>query len=167
MQVLINLDSFIEICLWLVVIMIRKKKQLFFLISCFHKSRYLEIVFHHCMHMRMCVAERHKQAANYWGLWAGTNKGRGWFIFPRMVSDSQFSKGEEGRRTVLLSPFSFFLGKGKENVRESDHTSYECKPIFPPSLPLFFSLCLSMCLQSLTHEQKGPSWETVSFPRRG
>lgn len=102
------------------------------------------------MHMRTCAAQRHKHASNYWGLRAGTNKGRGWFISPRVVSDSHSWKSEEGRRIVSRRPF--FLSWQKEGKREgalSDHTSYDYTPVFPPSLS--FTLCFSISLHTHSH----------------
>lgn len=125
------------------------------------------------MHMRTCAAQRHKHASNYWGLRAGTNKGRGWFISPRVVSDSHSWKSEEGRRIVSRRPF--FLSWQKEGKREgalSDHTSYDYTPVFPPSLS--FTLCFSISLHTHTHthilpcvDSRRSSWKVFSFPRKG
>lgn len=128
---------------------------------------------HYCMHIRTCEAKRRKQAANYRGPGAGPNKGSGWFILPRVVSDSQFWTSAEGRRIVSLKVFFSWHREAKREGALSDHKSYDYRLLqFFLQLSLFFHMPAHTRAHALTHlmlpcvGSRRPSWKALSFPRR-
>ncbi len=97
---------------------------------------------HYCMHMRTCAAERHKQAANYWGWGPAPTREVGDLFSPRVVSDSQPWKRKEGRRIVSLKPFFSWHREAKREGVLSDHKSCDYPSVFPPSFSLPPSLSI-------------------------
>lgn len=92
----------------------------------------------------------------------GSNKGNGWFMFPRVVSDSQALKRKEGGVGCVWSPSSW-----KQNVREFCQTANHLviPHVFPPSRPPSFAYTFTYTTPPLTAGD--PPGKPFPFLERG
>lgn len=123
----------------------------------------------YCMHMRTCAAERHKQAANYWGPGPAPTREVGNLFSPEWCQIPRPGRVRRGGGLCLWTLFFSWHTEAKREGILSDHKSRDYAPVFPPlSLSLFPYVCTHTHthLYSLGLTVKDPPGKPFSFPRR-